>query len=347
VHARQLRLRLHEYFDSVGMPETMIVEIPKGSYVPEFRHVVPSSTRQNHLGNDAATVRSSVRRLFPWGLCAALAIACALLTWRSHIVTKTLPAPPWPLCEVFDSQRRTTIVVADANYGMWRIMAQKPGSLEEYLRPDFPAGFSPPSVSARAAPIMKYVSDSVLTSYADATTTASLLKMAGPYGDQVSVRSARDLRLRDLDEGNFILLGSPASNPWVQLFQEYLNFQEREGRVGEGPKFFANKHPLPGEQKTYEGLRWTGIAGTDYADIALLPNPQHNGEVLILQGLQQEGTEATGLFLTDTENRRKLRQALGLNSDSKGKTGFEVLIRTQAVDGTPNSGSMVATRLIR
>jgi hypothetical protein len=30
VHARQLRLRLHEYFDSIGRSEPLMVEIPKG-----------------------------------------------------------------------------------------------------------------------------------------------------------------------------------------------------------------------------------------------------------------------------------------------------------------------------
>jgi hypothetical protein len=350
VHVRQLRLRLHEYFDSVGTAEPMIVEIPKGSYVPEFRRVPPSPTLEKSAPKEEKfAAERSMRWLIPWSLCVVLAMTCALLFWRLRTVSETAPAapvsePPWPLSEVFSPQSHTTIVVADANYGMFRIMARKPGSLEEYLRPDFPAGFSPASTSGPAASIMKYISDSLLTSYADAATAASLLMMAGRCGNQISVRSARDLRLRDLDEGNFILLGSPASNPWVQLFEEHLNFQEREGRVGEGPKFFVNKHPLPDEQGTYEGLRWTGTAGTDYADIALLPNQQHI--VLILQGLQQEGTEAAGLFLGDPENRQKLWQALGLSSKSKRKTAFEVLIRTQAVDGTPNSGSMVATRLL-
>ncbi|HEV2176369.1 MAG TPA: hypothetical protein VGW33_04095 [Terriglobia bacterium] len=237
--------------------------------------------------------------------------------------------------------------MADANYGMLRIMSHKPGSLEEYLRPDFPANFMPSSLSSQVAPITSYISDSLLTSYADVATATSLLKLAGARGDQVSIRSARDLRLRDLDQGNFVLLGSPGSNPWVEMFQDRLNFEEREGVVGEGRKFFLNKQPAPGEQKTYEGLRWTGKAGTDYADIALLPNEQHKGEVLILQGLQQEGTEAAGLFLSDPENRRMLREALGLDSDSEGKAWFEVLIRTEAVDGTPNSGTLVAKRLIR
>jgi hypothetical protein len=352
VHARQLRLRLHEYFDSVGMSEPLIVEIPKGSYAPEFRRTRPPTPLPDRSREDAPVIQPSLHELLPWSLCAVLAVACVVLGWRLSGAHRALPVssspePPWPLSEVFNSQHRTTIIVADVNYGMLRIMTRKSGSLEEYLRPDFPAGFAPASSSGQMAPIMKYISDSVLTSYADAATAASLLKLAGNQGDQVSVRSARDLRLRDLDEGNFILLGSPGSNPWVQLFQERLNFQEQEqeGRVGEGPKFFSNKHPLPGEQKTYEGLRWTGTAGTDYADIALLPNEDRKGEVLILQGLQQEGTEAAGLFLSDPENRRRLQEALNL--DSKGKAWFEVLIRTRAVDGTPNSGTLVATRLIR
>src|SRR6185437_16483035 len=38
VHVRQLRLKLHEYFDGVGRDEKLIVEIPRGSYAPVFRN---------------------------------------------------------------------------------------------------------------------------------------------------------------------------------------------------------------------------------------------------------------------------------------------------------------------
>src|ERR1700730_8066395 len=37
VHARQLRLKLHEYFNEDGRNESLILDIPKGSYVPAFR----------------------------------------------------------------------------------------------------------------------------------------------------------------------------------------------------------------------------------------------------------------------------------------------------------------------
>src|SRR6267142_4325195 len=39
VHVRQLRLKLHEYFNEDGRNEPTILEIPKGAYAPVFRAV--------------------------------------------------------------------------------------------------------------------------------------------------------------------------------------------------------------------------------------------------------------------------------------------------------------------
>lgn len=196
-----------------------------------------------------------------------------VFVFQTTVAVKPHDYPPWPLSEVFDPEHRTHIVVADVNYGMMRIIAQKPGSLEDYLKPDFPRSFLPTPIPKQQALIMNYISGSGLTSYADVSVLTSLTKLAGDYRDRTSVRFARDIRLRDLDEGNYIFLGSPGSNPWVQLFQGRLNFHEAEGSVGAGPKEFINKDPHAGEQKAYVGLRFTGTAGEDYADIALFAEP--------------------------------------------------------------------------
>src|SRR6266436_6401133 len=44
VHARQLRLKLHEYFDEEGRNESIVLEIPKGSYAPVFRAAQKAET---------------------------------------------------------------------------------------------------------------------------------------------------------------------------------------------------------------------------------------------------------------------------------------------------------------
>ena len=120
----------------------------------------------------------------------------------------------------------------------------------------------------------------------------SLNKMAGALQSQVSVRYPRDLRTRELDHNNYIFIGSPGSNPWVTLLQDKLNFRESESVVGKSAKVFLNQKPLAGEAAQYTGLQWTGTMGEDYATISLLPNATHDGSVLALQGLQQEGTGA-------------------------------------------------------
>jgi len=154
--------------------------------------------------------------------------------------------------------------------------------------------------------------------------------------------------MRDLDHQNAVLIGSPSSNPWVSLYQGKLNFQESEGAVGNSVKAFVNTHPLYGEKPRYEGLRWTGTVGEDYATIALLPNATNDGSVLALQGLQQEGTEAAGRFLADDENRRQLKAALGLSTSRQpsDEIWFEALIRSRTVAGAPNSTTLVAVRRI-
>ena len=160
---------------------------------------------------------------------------------------------PWPLSDIFDGINHTQIVIADVNYGMLRIASQQEGSLEEYLRPDMQRILTPEHLSAREARIMNYIASSNLTSYADVVVATTLSNMVPGNHGLISVRSARDVRLRDLEDGNYMFVGSPGSNPWVSLYQNRLNFKEGEGIVGESMKYFVNEHPKPGEQKTYQG----------------------------------------------------------------------------------------------
>jgi hypothetical protein len=216
------------------------------------------------------------------------------------------------------------------------------------LRRDFPQSSSAFKFGKAESRFADYISNSTLTSFADVANTVSLVKIAGPLQKQVLVRSAKDLRIRDLDHENYVFIGSPASNPWVSLFQDKLNFRESEAAVGNSVKAFVNANPLPGEQARYEGLRWTGTEGDDYATIALLPNMTKDGSVLILQGLQQEGTEAAGRFLAEADNRRQLQRSIGIpvSDNFMGNVWFEALVRSRTVSGAPNSTSLVAVRRI-
>jgi hypothetical protein len=358
VHARQLRLKLHEYFNEDGRNESLILEIPKGAYAPAFRTVTKPPTPPP-VEVAPKVVPAAVwpgRAMVPWAICAVLAILCVILGYRTatsgglaSTAVAAAATEPWPFSQLFDARHQTLIVVADSNYGMSRILASQSGSLDQYLRRDFLRSASTNKTEPADSRLSEYISNSTLTSFADVADVVSLYKMAGPLQSQVSVRYPRDLRMRDLDHNNYIFIGSPASNPWVALLQDKLNFRESESVVGRSVKVFVNKNPLPGEQPEYEGLRWTGTQGEDYATISLLPNATHDGSVLALQGLQQEGTEAAGRFLADEENRRQLMSALEISAAQGASQNiwFEALIRSRTVSGAPNSTTLVAVRRIQ
>src|SRR6266481_497740 len=312
VHVRQLRLKLHEYFNEDGRNEPIILEIPKGSYAPVFR-----------AAQKAETIPSTIE-------------------------PRPNPGLSWPFSQIFDTRHQTIIVVADSNYGMARILPRRPGSLDQCLPRGFLQGPEASKIGAANSRLSEYLSNSTLTSFADVADVVALYRMAGPLQTQVLVRYPRDLRLRDLDHNNYVFIGSPGSNPWVTLLQDKLNFRETEGVVGNSAKVFVNKNALPGEQAQYEGLRWTGTMGEDYATISLLPNATHDGSVLVLQGLQQEGTEAAGRFLADEENQRQLMSALHISAGESRSQNiwFEALIRSRTVSGAPNTTTLVAVRRI-
>jgi hypothetical protein len=346
VHVRQLRLKLHEYFDGEGRGEAIIVEIPKGAYTTLFRPVEQRAS----AASAAPVVRRRLKlwlQILPWAL-AAILLLTTLAAWFRP-ATITAQPPPWPLAALFvPGNRPVQVVVADVNYGMTRLVDERPVTLERYLSPSYRSGedLTNAHPTGREARMMKYLSGSLLTSYADLVVVETLMRVSGNARDWLAIRSARELRPRDLEEGSFVFVGSPSSNPWVSYFGDKLNFQEHEGVVGESLKYFQNLHPKAGEQQTYQGLNFTGSSGEDYATISLLPVPNGRGSVLILQGLQQEGTESAGLFLADAGNRQKLQQALGISGAPEQPVYFEALIRTQAVAGAPNATSIVATRLI-
>src|SRR6266705_5162909 len=59
VHARQLRLKLHEYFNEEGRNEPLILDIPKGSYAPVFRTVTSTAGLP-------AEIASTMIPVVPW-----------------------------------------------------------------------------------------------------------------------------------------------------------------------------------------------------------------------------------------------------------------------------------------
>lgn len=345
VHVRQLRLKLHEYFDAEGHEEACVVEIPKGSYAAVFRTV----EKEKHSSEPKINQGGQAMRLLPWAL-AALFLITTLEASFHRVPQASAAAPPWPLSALFDNGNQPVqVVVADANFGLVRQLAGHQLTLQQYLSPEYRSGkvITNADMDKLKSGFVDYLSGSVLTSYADAKLSMLLAQISGEAHDRLVVRSARSLSPHDFDQGNFVLLGGPTSNPWVSYFQDKLNFRERVDATGNRANCFDNLDPKPGEQQSYCGSPVTGSAGVDYATISFLPLPGRHGNALILQGVHQEATEAAGDFIADANTRRQLQTAMGITGTPTSPIYFEALIRTESIAGAPvGAPSLVSSRLL-
>jgi hypothetical protein len=345
VHVRQLRLKLHEYFDAEGREESWIVEIPKGSYTAVFRTL----EQKPHLSEPKNSPGRLAMRVLPWAL-AALFLITTLVASFYRVTRLAAAAPSWPLSVLFDNGNQPVqVVVADANFGLVRLLAGHQLTLQQYLSPAYRSGevIMDADTDKLKPDFVNYLSGSVLTSYADAKLSMLLAQISGEAHDRLVVRSARSLSPHDFDQGNFVLLGSPTSNPWVSYFQDKLNFRVRVDETGSSTNCFDNLHPQPGEQQSYCGSPLTGSAGVNYATVSFLPLPSRHGSALILQGVHQEGTEAAGDFIADANTRRQLQTAMGIRETPTSPVYFEALIRTESIAGAPvGASSLVSARLL-
>lgn len=105
----------------------------------------------------------------------------------------------------------------------------------------------------------------------------------------------------------------------------------------DNPHEIVNHTPKNGVSRTYE---FGDTSSEGYCIIAYLPNPDHNGSALLIQGTSGEPTDAGGDFLLSEEKMSGFQKTLGVSKFPY----FELLLRTSWVKGTPIDSNVVAFR---
>lgn len=344
VYARQLRLRLHEYYQAVGHDEQIIIEIPKGGYALAFhpRHAqhllseVPSANSRTE-SHEAA---SAFRRLpiwLPWVLFAASLIV-AIIGWHQSMHLAGRDTPPWPIDQVLVPGQQTTMVLADGSYVL-RLLGEKEISLDEYADHRYSDALIPRGATEGELRLFHYLQSSQLSSMADVRAASAITSMAGVLRGNIVIHSAKEITGKMLASGNVILIGAKTSNPWEELYEDHLNFR-LNGR------YISNRSPQGGEQATYSVSGPTGFSGEDYATISLVPGMDEHGTVLLLQGLRLEGTEAAVRFLSDDESRRDLATKLKTANGGTLPRYFEALLHSHSMGGSAASVDCIAVRIV-
>jgi hypothetical protein len=175
----------------------------------------------------------------------------------------------------------------------------------------------------------------------DTPIAAAVAALAQSASKKVDVHSARMIELSSLrNDDNFILLGSPLSNPWTGFFSDQLNFRFFMDKTT-GQEAIRNLHPKEHERAEYVPTALGWATGESYAIIALVRNPDRNGNVLLLSGANAEGTEAAGRLMTDPPRLKTVLEGCGITPGGPLRP-FEMLLHFSMMAGYPTNVSVEA-----
>jgi hypothetical protein len=354
VTASDVRKRLLQYYGRAGVEPPLRIGLPTGSYAPEFRGVpnapVPQAGSPAVVAEVPAAVVAVGARRRVWirlaGVCLSLCAAFVVGVWVSPWIWQRPAAPalrmgpPWP--NLFREGRPTHLVVSDTDIALFQNLLGRSIPLSDYANRQYLA--FPDSTGPEARRILGHLvarDYSAATAVVDIRAALRIAEFAQSYAHQLDARSARMMRLQDFDtDDDFILLGSPLSNPWTGLFQEHLDFVFEFDKAS-GKEVCRNLRPREGESALYDPTATMFKTGNAFAIVAFLANRDHAGHVLIIAGSNAEATEGAAKFITNPElvSGMLSRYKLG---DGNSCRDFEVLLGLRTMAGAPGDTQLIA-----
>jgi hypothetical protein len=365
VNAGEVRRRLEQYYYTAPIDTPVRIEIPIGSYAPEFcwtskaaaeedRHRAPNalitdepagSDAENPAPAPAAATRTRPIAHMVWALvCVSLAIACLILIQRDR--SKGPAQNPWrgqPAVAAFwtaflDPHLQTDVVLPDDSASVVEDITKQPIAFGDYLSRGFERQIQSSDMSIdRKTDVYEILKHNLVT--LGAVRAAQLVLEEMPSNAPRYLAYSRDFTADDLKRNDVVLIGGHKAQPWDYLFDGQLNFVTDYDYV-RPMQVVRNRAPKPGEQPIY-GVQGASGELIGYATVAYLPNPSRTGHVIILAGTDSDATDAAAAFLTSEEQMERLRNTLQV----KRFPYFEVLLRASRVNGTFFASELIAFRM--
>lgn len=328
-HARLLRQKLASYFAAEGASEEMVIEIPKGRYLPIFH--------------------SSIRIPESWEVGPASE-------------TRTLEVKPVPKRPNSSGKSRKFLTIgllfAIAVLGWWKWpKAPRPSSQLEQLWHPFLAGDPPLVIYSNALFIGNSITGLRLASPVEEQTRPSGDRFVDSYtgvGEAVAIHELTQLfdahksefilkrsQLVTWDEAklkNLIFIGAQSQNPASKVLPSTTDFTivwdansagiiNLHPKLGEPARFSRPEHPLT----------------KDYAILALLPGAQPGKWMFVFSGLTTFGTEAAVEYSCHPETVTELVHAGPL---AGGKIQpFEAVLEVTVNNGVPLQTKLVSVHV--
>jgi hypothetical protein len=307
------------------------------------RAVVSSSTA------DRETALSNLRARYRWLLFAALIVVLNLAAWgivsrrMGRVETGGAGASSFvlPWTALLTSAHPLHLITSDPDIAAIQRLTQSRITVSNYANQNY--------FPADATPEMKKICLTLLrgdkAAAQDTQIAVNVAQLAKSSSKKIDVQVARSFQFSNLkSDDNFIFLGSPYSDPWFSVFNDLLDF-----RIYIDPdskeEAIRNLNPRANEDAQYVPTARGGATGQSFAIVGFVGNPDQDGQVFLIAGLNGEGTQAAGKLVTDLPRLSAALQGCGISPTGPLKH-FEMLLRVNTMAGYPSQFDVVACHIL-
>ncbi|MBI3209494.1 MAG: hypothetical protein HYZ37_11420 [Candidatus Solibacter usitatus] len=334
VGAREVRKRLGQYYATPqGAAAPVRIDLPSGSYQPDFRYAEP----QPELHAGPAIVAPALWRKpeIVYSVCAAVLLLTAVLwTQRSHPPTTNRFEQFW--APVFETKEALLVAVGNPLVYHPSLRAQK---LNLERLPQQPLPLQRPlqlkSSELDGSDMIPVANQYV--GFGDMVVGMQAASMLGARGKSFRVRLAGNVAFADLRKTPTLLIGAITNRWTMELGQSWrFRFDYIPG------KGYIITDTAAGPQSHKEWIvrsRTDDQPPEDYALVSRIPNSPTGGLLIVAAGIKQFGTEAAGHVVSDPFLLDTLLSRLPPGWERKNT---QIVLRTNVIGNTPAQPEMVA-----
>jgi len=306
VQAREVRRRLHEYYQAEGRRGSWVLDIPAGHYAPVFTAVQAVAQAEK----PPSALRPPAMRA-AWAILAGTVLICAVLLGAADHERRLLV-------------RSTAHAAGEEHASLGLALG---GLWNRFIESDVPTLLvvSNPAVDECADQKARPASCSgeEYTGMGEAVAIHLITLLFRSTKQSLIVKPSRIVTADDVKRYNLVLLGGKSVNIWTRRLGDGLSLRD------------ANTPP---QYETVMDSR-TGAVTRDRAIVALRRHPATGRWVLFLWGHHSQGTHAAAEASTDPRFLAQLQWPGAGFPES-----FHVLLSVDVNDGVPERPLAVAVR---
>jgi hypothetical protein len=345
VGAREVRKRLAQYYVTPeGAAAEVRIELPSGSYAPEFRYV--TAAPEEIVAPPAPVVRvrwwnTTLARVC--GLAALAAIAVFA------VATLTAPSPNSAAFRLFWQpvlKSEEPLLVAVAHPIVYHPSSRAIRMSEQALPPQEAATQraiqAPPDKLTGADFVPVY---NQYVGFGDMVAANEVIAMLARNSKSVRVRMASNIGFADLQKAQTLLIGA-VTNRWTMELQQTWRFRF-SWTPGTRTVIVDTQEPA-GKTENGGARQWSipasndGSAPDDYVLVGRIRSSFTGGFVLEAAGLKQFGTEAAGRLIADPERLGAILRKLPAGWESKN---VQLVLHVRVIGNTPAQPEVLASHV--